>query len=956
MASSKELKAIISIAGTIDPSLSKAINQATKMTGGLGTALRVADGVFKVGGAAITAASGAAVAFGKTAVDSAIDYETAFTGVMKTVEETGTTTYDMLSDSIKQMATETASNQKDIAGVMESAGQLGISADEITDFTKTMVMLGDTTNVTAEEAAVSLAHFTNITGESNQNIDRLGASIVDLGNNFATDEASIIAMSTRLASAGTLAGLTSTDILALSTAMSSVGIEAEAGGTAMSQTLAQISKSVELAGTSVDSTGKWSDKLQTMAEVAGMSADEFKKAWGEDAVSTLSTFIEGLSNAEENGRSANVVLDELGMTGLRQSNMLQSLSLASDVLAEAVETSNNAYQENTALIEEANKRYGTTESKIQQMKNAFTNLQLEVSQVFMPAFKDFVQFGTDGISQITEAFQNDGISGAMDALGQFLADGLVMIADALPQFVDMGIQLLGALGQGILANMDVIIDAAVQIAESAFNAVIVALPALMDGIMQVIVSVLTDTLGPEVGEAVQSIYDNITELGGQIIDIVGEIGSTIMPIITDIIQAVLPFISQLIDALMPGIQSTLEALEPAISALLTALQPVIDAALNALPPIIDLIGTIISALSVELSPMLEMITGLIEAILPVITEVVSYWIEEIGLISQFVSDVFRGDWEAAWLDIQNIFSTAWESMQGIFSAAVEALSTIGQSLLDFFTTMWSNVTEAWSTGIATLGELVVSALTPVVQSILDTFTTLKENVGLAFEGLKEAILNSQLAETVRTIIDEIRLIFEGILSWLQDTFIGTWTTIWETVKNVFKTIWESLAGIVKSVFNAVIGLINKVIGAINNIHVNVPGPLQGIVGMASWGPHIDELPMLARGGFTKGASIAGEAGTEAVISFDSSVRRENLSYWAKAGKLLGVNATAVDTLAASAKDRSSSTGNSIVFSPNVTIEGNADYDMVLQALRDNEEEFMDMVQEFFGNKMRVSYG
>ena len=86
------------------------------------------------------------------------------------------------------------------------------------------------------------------------------------------------------------------------------------------------------------------------------------------------------------------------------------------------------------------------------------------------------------------------------------------------------------------------------------------------------------------------------------------------------------------------------------------------------------------------------------------------------------------------------------------------------------------------------------------------------------------------------------------------------------------------------------------------------------------------------------------------------IRISGISLYDQGRKLLGVNATAVDTLAASAKDRSSSAGNSIVFSPNVTIEGNADYDMVLQALRDNEEEFMDMVQEFFGNKMRVSYG
>lgn len=934
MASSKELKAIISIAGTIDPSLSKAINQATKMTGGLGTALRVADGVFKVGGAAMAAGTAAAIGFGKASIDAGMEFDSSMSQVAATMG----TTVDQITDLrnfAQEMGATTAFSATEAADALNYMALAGYDAEESMSMLPTVLDLaaaGDidlahasdmvtdaqsALGLSAEETKTMVDQMAKAASNSNTSVEQLGDAYLKIG------------ATARNVKGGTEELATVLGVLADNS------IKGEEGGTHLRNMILSLQNPTEKGAAALEQLGvavyDTDGNMRSLIDIVG----DIQTGMGDMDQASRDAMLNGLFNK----------------TDLAAVNaLLGTSSERFDELSTAIQDSAGAAQQMAAT------RLDNLAGDITLFKSALESSQIALSDALSPALREFVQLGTDGLTQITTALREEGLAGAMDALGQLLADGIAMIADAIPQVVDMGIQLLGALGQGILSNMDVIIDAAVKIAESALNAVIVALPALMDGIMQVIVSVLTDTLGPEVGQAVQSIYDNITELGGQIIDIVGEIGSTIMPIITDIIQAVLPFISQLIDALMPGIQSTLEALEPAISALLTALQPVIDAALNALPPIIDLISTIISALSVELAPMLEMITELIEAILPVITEVVSYWIEEIGLISQFVSDVFKGDWEAAWLDIQNIFSTAWESMQGIFSAAVEALSTIGQSLLDFFTTMWSNVTEAWSTGIATLGELVVSALTPVVQSILDTFTTLKENVGLAFEGIKEAILNSQLAETVRTIIDEIRLIFEGILSWLQDTFIGTWTTIWETVKNVFKTIWESLAGIVKNVFNAVIGLINKVIGAINNIHVNVPGPLQGIVGMASWGPHIDELPMLARGGFTKGASIAGEAGTEAVISFDSSVRRENLSYWAKAGKLLGVNATAVDTLAASAKDRSSSAGNSIVFSPNVTIEGNADYDMVLQALRDNEEEFMDMVQEFFGNKMRVSYG
>ena len=144
------------------------------------------------------------------------------------------------------MSTEIPATTDEIAAVAEAAGQLGIQKDSLLDFTETMIMMGTATNMTADEAATSLAQFANITGTSADEYDRLGSTIVALGNNFATTESEITEMATRLASAGTLAGLTEAEILALSTAMSSVGIEAEAGGTAMTQTLSAIESAVTL--------------------------------------------------------------------------------------------------------------------------------------------------------------------------------------------------------------------------------------------------------------------------------------------------------------------------------------------------------------------------------------------------------------------------------------------------------------------------------------------------------------------------------------------------------------------------------------------------------------------------------------------------------------------------------------------------------------------------------------
>lgn len=325
---------------------------------------------------------------------ASMDFETAITGVAKTTDLTDEELADM-SDAIKDMSTRIPATTEEIAAVAEAAGQLGIQKESLLDFTEVMTMLGTATNMTAEDAATALARFANITGMSADNYDRLGAVIVDLGNNFATTESEITQMGTRLASGGKLAGLTEPQIMALAAAMSSVGIEAEAGGTAMTQTLNAIEKAV--------AAGE--DSLQGFADVAGMSADEFAQTWETDALGALTSFIRGLGELDEQGDSAVLVLEDLGLTGIRQSNMLKSLALAADEMDSAVQTANTAWEENVALTNEANKRYATTQSKLDMMQNAYNNLKVAVGDVFNPALGDLYETGTDVLGVLEDFVQ-----------------------------------------------------------------------------------------------------------------------------------------------------------------------------------------------------------------------------------------------------------------------------------------------------------------------------------------------------------------------------------------------------------------------------------------------------------------------------------------------------------------------------------------------------------------------
>ena len=332
------------------------------------------------------------VGLGTASVKAASDFESAFTGVRKTVDATEED-YARLSDGILEMSERMPTAATEIAGVMEVAGQLGVrGVENLLGFTETMVMLGDTTNLTAADAATSLARVMNIMGTSEGDVSKFGSTIVALGNNYATTESEIVAMTNRLAAGAKLAGFTEAETMALATAMSSVGIEAEAGGTAMTQTFNAIEKAVAKGG----------ENLDAFASVAGMTAGEFADAWETAPAQALQSFITGLGQLDENGGNTVLTLDELGLTGIRQSNMLKSLGSASELLGDALDTANVAWGENSALTDEAEQRYATFASQLSMFLNTLKIVAIQFGEIILPYLQQFIDWVKQGLEWFSE--------------------------------------------------------------------------------------------------------------------------------------------------------------------------------------------------------------------------------------------------------------------------------------------------------------------------------------------------------------------------------------------------------------------------------------------------------------------------------------------------------------------------------------------------------------------------
>lgn len=303
--------------------------------------------------------------------------------------------YRRLSEGIREMAKELPASAVEIAGVAEAAGQLGIQNEHILSFTRTMIDLGEATNLTAEQAATEFARFANIVGMSQKDFDRLGSTVVDLGNNLATTEAEIVSMAMRIAGAGAQVGLTEAQIMSFAGALSSVGIEAEAGGSAFSRVMINIANEVETGG----------DKLEQFARVAGMSAGDFATAFQKDAAGAILAFITGLGRMSEEGENVFGVLEDLGLSEIRVRDALLRASNASDVFTESLEMGSRAWEENTALTEEAEQRYNTTESQLRMMWNRIKDVAITLGNSLVPAVMSALDAAEPLIQKIEEGAQ-----------------------------------------------------------------------------------------------------------------------------------------------------------------------------------------------------------------------------------------------------------------------------------------------------------------------------------------------------------------------------------------------------------------------------------------------------------------------------------------------------------------------------------------------------------------------
>nr|DAH18703.1 MAG TPA: minor tail protein [Caudoviricetes sp.] len=360
------------------------------------------------------------VAAGTGIVKTAMDTEEAFAGVEKAI---GGTAEEMaaIQDSIVDMSKRKPFDVTEIADVVQTAGQLGVAKDNVISFTEAVLDLGAvSSDLDAATAAEQMAKYFNIAGldTSEENVRAFTSTVFELGNTTATSEGAILEMSMRIAAAGHQVGMTDADILGLAATLSSVGLEAQAGGSAISKLLSRIDVAV--------ATG--SAEIKDFAKIAGMSVDDFVAVWQDAPTTALGNFINGLAQMSDEGISSIAVLEDMGLSELRLRDTILRTVNANDLFNETMAASNKEWKSANSLSNSAAKRYDTTKNKLKLLLNNLKAVALQFADAIMPTLDKWIE----KIGEWVEKFE--GMSdGAKASLTKFAAIS-ALIGPALKLF------------------------------------------------------------------------------------------------------------------------------------------------------------------------------------------------------------------------------------------------------------------------------------------------------------------------------------------------------------------------------------------------------------------------------------------------------------------------------------------------------------------------------------------
>ena len=803
------------------------------------------------------------------AEDAARQADDGFTVFKATLANLAADAIGAAIDGLKELAGNIVELGQNFTGTMSEVQAIsGASGDELETLEACAREFGATTTFSATEAAEALKYMALAGWDVDQSTSALGgvldlaaASGMELGaaSDMVTDYLSAFGM--KADQAAYFADL-------LASAQASSNTSAEALGEAYKNCAANLNaagQDVETVTSLLEGMANQGYKGSEAGTAMAAIMRDITNAMDKGKIKIGDTLV-AVMDAEGNFRDLTDILTEVEAATNGMGDAERAMALSSTFTADSTKGLNlilNEGMDNIAGYEEslrgasgaAGEMAATMNDNLTgdlaQMNSAWEELGLKIYDKFEEPLRSAVQFVTSsvipGIEWLLGHLPEVGI-----ALGTV---GAIIAALNWGTIVGKLSKVSGAFS-GLMSALGKIPGPALAIA-----AVIAALAAGFAYLWETnedfrdnVLAVWEELKGSfsELGGTISGMIDQLMPLISQIASTVltafGQIATAVLPVLIQIISEILPVIIDLINKLLPVlttiIESVLTVLVDVINQLLPLVMQIIEAVL---PVLLQLVQTLLPIITQIVDAVLPVLIQLINAILPIITQIIS----------------------------------------AVLPVLVEILNAL-TPILDLVISLLQPILNLIISLVEPILNLIISAVTPLIEIFATLISTILEPIMPILSAVANVITSvlGAAIQAIQPIIESLTSVFQGLIDFITGVFSGNWSQAWNGIVQVFGGLWDSLVGIVKAPINAVIGLINKAIGALNNVSVTIPDWVP-VVGGNTFGINIPTIPMLAAGGFTDGVSIAGEAGMEAVISFDKRYHAENVAIWEKAGQMLG---------------------------------------------------------------------
>lgn len=938
MAKNKTLELSIKIAGKMDKSLTAALASSQ---GQLGSFAKSISNIGTAGLAAMGALTAGTVATIARCTKEAAKSENYMSDVVKVVDgmtdatgkvsnkmaENGRTyaeNYAILEERLKDLSTQIPYTFEDLTRLAAAAGQSGKTFEDLTqtDFLKDIAMWGTAMDISADQAGDWGAEWEQAFNMNHEQVMEVADVINYLGNNYATTAAEIAQSVNDAASMGQLAGVDVKATAAIAASMQAMGVSTDQVGTSIKRIYTNITK------------GSTATAAQEAAfERLGFSATQIAKSMQTDGTGTLLKVFEAVNNLPDAEKlsTLNALFGQWAIEG--GAKLTQNLGLLTGMLKEVSDASVWSGSMEKEFIIKA-----TTPEAIETMLgSAKSALMDDIGTAFLPAYREF------GLSMI----------GFIRGIRENMPE-LTKLAESLGKLASRGVEKLGTAMNWALPyiqkGLDYLLNNGEQVAHiigilAATFAGMKLAPAaegLLSGVGGMLFGGNAAGGGKRSGGLLGKAGGAFSAIAGSgAVKAIGGAASGGLGILSSIWGPIAGGFGTLLSGALPvvGVVSSIIAVISLLGDNLEYIREIVGgvfgeqglAIFDKFTGALSNVGNFISGLFVDggvasaLSGFREMLFG------------------QGGIFAG--NEMAAGAFDGIVQMLQSVMGVVGQ----VVTFANTTVKPIIEGIFNFITqTVVPVILQTIQTEAPYISSIIGQAI-QFVMPVIRTLATILLNIGqVVVPSVLAAI--AVFSEGISNAITGVKTIFEGVITFITGVFSGNWRQAWEGVRSIFTGIFDTLGALFKAPINAVITLINKAIAGINGLNITIPDWVPGLGGK-TFGLNIPEIPMLARGGFTNGASIAGEAGTEAVISFQRAVRRENLATWAKAGELLGVRPVELADIPA----EGGIGGGGITFAPQITIQGNADRSVIDEALAEAQARFEAWYLQMQRRNARTAY-